>query len=232
VGFGTAENFGDEIFREGEPMGKRRKVTSIVISLLILGISGRCWADAAEQLAAADNYLKNKQYAEAEPIYKTIAAANPGANIGLEAQRSLVILYEEWQKPTEANTALQAIVSNFSQNQYVTWEVFGIAERYNNPEKRATANKYYKCIVNNWPTSEPAMWAQNLAILNDIDLGNDAAAQEGIKKLLINYSESPYIGSIFFGISEKCRQMENQERISEFYRYILDTGPEVDQKLW
>lgn len=202
-------------------MGKRLKITSVIISLIILGIAGnRCWADAAE-LATADNFVKNGQYAQAEPIYQQIITANPGTDNALNAQKGLVILYENW-KPQEAGTALGKIISDFSGNPKAVLAVCDIAVHYNNLNQGDKAKRYYQCVADTWPSDEQAMWSLFAVAKINMAGGDDAGVHTAYQRIISNYSSNENAAAIVYEIAESYRQAEKNLIALPYYKYVAD----------
>ena len=118
--------------------------------------------ELAAQFEQAETYQEEGQYGEAEQIYQDIITQYPGTDGALAAQRQLTILYINWNKPAEADAALEELTSSFSEHPGIVRSVCEIADRYldTNPAK---ALELYQYTMENWPSSEDAMWMQVLA---------------------------------------------------------------------
>ena len=210
-------------------MAKKIHLISLVfVGLLLFGAAKLCLADVQADLAKADAYAANGDYELAEPIYQSIASANPGAGIGLVAQRSLVILYTDWGKPAQADAALDDLVKNFSQNEQVTWEVYGIGERYRKLEKHADALKFYQCVVDNWPQAFVAIHTQIQIALSNIALGNDAAVEAVFEKVTTDFYDDPLAPQVVFSIAGDYLMAWKYGKALPYYKYVADNWPDKD----
>ena len=200
----------------------RKIIFAGVILFAFLGCAPKLFAGATEDMAAADNFVVAGQNAQAETKYQQITAANLGTTVGLESQRKLIILYVEQGKQEQADGALQGLVTNFSQNPYTTWEVFGLGERYREQDKKATANKFYQCIVNNWPSAECAILALFHIAVIDMATGDDAGAQAAYQKIVTDHSNNQNVPAMVYEIAEGYRAAGKNAMALPCYKYIAD----------
>ena len=68
-------------------------ISSVLFGVLLSEMPRECFADASAQLEQADAYMKDKNYEQAEGIYKQIVTDFPDSNDALEAQKQLTCLY-------------------------------------------------------------------------------------------------------------------------------------------
>lgn len=209
-------------------MGRRRKITSIVVSLLVLGISTMCRAGAAEQLTEADTYEKTGRFAQTEPIYQQIAAANPGTDVGLEAQRKLAIMYIDWDKGEKLETAFVDLLTNFSQNETVPNAAYTIPQRYEEAYEKQKADIYYRRIITKWPVYNVSVLSRMQLAMHRIDDGNDGAVDAifaDLVNVLPNDNCSAYAT---YHIAAYYYELGKYQRAVQYFQYVLDRWPNYD----
>ena len=211
-------------------MSKGSKIAGVVIALLIFCSAERCRAGAGieEEMAEADDYAQAGQYAQAESAYKLITSKNLGTTIGLESQRKLIVLYVEQDKQEQVEGALQVLVNSFSQNQYTTWEVFGIGEQYRKANEYQKAIPFYQCILNNWPSTDCAIWAATHIAVMDIARGNDAGVEAAFQKIVTDFAGNQEAAAVVYKIAEDYRMGGKNEKALPYYKYVADNWPEKD----
>jgi len=104
---------------------------SLVTLLFLTTILHPAYADASAQLKEAGMLVKNKQYQQAEAVYKQIVTAFPDTNEALEAQKQLTCVYIATDRQQEADAAFEKLLSNFSEHKDIAEAVCLIAKRYN-----------------------------------------------------------------------------------------------------
>jgi TolA-binding protein len=135
--------------------------------LVVLATICHCFADVSDKFKQAQTHQEQRQYAQAEQIYKQTVKANPGTEDAFQAQKNLAILYVEWDKQPQAQAALQELIGNFSGHKDIAAAVTYVADAFRKMERHEKACEIYRYVVDNWPKDEHAMWSQmNLVISN------------------------------------------------------------------
>jgi len=196
-------------------------IFSVLFGLLFLVIPGECLADASAQLKQADAYKKNKQYEQAKAIYQQIITDYPGTDYACTAQKNLTLVYIAIKKWPQADAAFQQLVANYSSHKDIAQAVNNIAYRYRKLQKYEKANQLYQYVLNNWPQAEHALWSQvGLATLN-VKLGNDAAAEAAIDKLLTDFSGHESIAEAVYQVADKYRKLKKHEEARNLYQHTI-----------
>ncbi len=208
---------------------------SVIISLFFLSATSRVFADAATQLQQAEEYLKNKQYEQAEQVYKQIIAENPGTNDALQAQEKLTCLYVTQGKEPEAQAGLQKLLTDFSQYNGVTTAVTHVADEYRNLGRNQRAIEIYQQVVSKWPGDEHAMWSQMGIAISNASIGNDSAAEAAYAKLCADYSGQQHISRAVCLVADNYRRLGKHKKAQDIYRYALglpSAKPDAEFTLW
>ena len=118
----------------------RKKTSFIPIgTFIVLAIVYQCFADVSDKFKQAQTHQEQRQYAQAEQIYKQIVKAYPSNEDAFQAQKSLAILYVEWDKQTQAHAALQELIGSFSGHKDIAKAVTYVADAYRKMERHEKA---------------------------------------------------------------------------------------------
>jgi tetratricopeptide (TPR) repeat protein len=127
-------------------MSKRKIPKAIIILFMLSWITfiPIAQAQTAEDLLQQANSLRqNKEYDQAEALYKQIIAENPKSDIALEADKLLAFTYIACNNADAVVLTCQSIIADFIDNPNITQTLYEIAGRYNNSGKREKANELY-----------------------------------------------------------------------------------------
>jgi len=185
--------------------------------------------ELSAQFDQAETYQEQGRYAEAEQIYQSIIERYPLTDYHFEAQRQLTILYINWDKPAEAEAALQEFVRIYSNYAGVAEAVCEVFDRYRefNPGK---AIEIFQYALDTWPESDHAMWAQAGLVQSYLVLEDKAGAQAAIEKLLTGYSEDENIADIVIYIANEY--WHSNPQVLELYEYAISTWPDNKDAIW
>ncbi len=184
--------------------------------------------ELAAQFEQAEAYREQGRYAEAEQIYQDTVTQYPGTDGALAAQTQLVMLYI-WDRPAEADAALEELTSIFYEHPGITQSVYDSAEWYRefNPGK---AIEIFQYALDTWPESDHAMWAQAGLVQSYMALGDEADAQAAIEKLLTAYSEDENIADIVIYIANEY--WHSSPQALELFEYAISTWPDNKDAIW
>jgi len=185
----------------------------------------------ADELALAQTYQEQGQYAQAEQIYQSIIERYPLTDYDFEAQTQLVILYINWNKPADAEAALQELTSIFSEHPGISQSVYDIAEWYREFNSRK-AIEIFQYVLDNYPDSNDAIWSQLGVVQSNVALGNDMAAQAAYEDMLSNFSANKDISSAMCGVAEAFCEFEKYGKALEIHQYVLTNLPEAEGALF
>lgn len=133
-------------------------------------------------------------------------------------------------KYTEAASATNALVSNFSGNTGLPESLYWIAERYERYDKFDGAGQFYQQIIQNYPNSD---WANKatLAIARAnikslIVAGKYGSAKTAIGGLIAAYNSNPDLPEALFWITERFQRADRLEDANQYYQKIIDDFPQ------
>jgi len=103
----------------------------------------------------AQHYRELKKYAQANQLYKHVVANCPGTEHALWSQADLIKSYLALGDDPNAETAVEGLLANFSDNPLVARAVWDTGQYYRELKKYEQANRLYKHVVANFPGAEP-----------------------------------------------------------------------------
>ena len=207
-------------------------ITSVLFGFLLSTAAGLCFADASAQFKQADDYKKNKQYEQAEAIYKEIVTDYASTDDAFQAQKNLVILYVFWSKQQQADVDLQQLLVNFSGHKDIAQAVHDIAYQYRCVNKQQKANQIDQYVVNNWPRSDYGVLAQMDIAKYYVDCRDDPNAEAALDKLIANFSNSPLIARGVHDVAQHYRGLRKYDKANQLYQYTIDHWPQSEHALW
>ena len=180
----------------------------------------------------ADEYRKSNKHEKAASLYQYVVNNHPGSEHSLWSQMGLAISNIRIGNEAAAQTAINKLRNDFSQDKRLPMALCSIADEYRRSRKYEKGCELYRYIVNNHPDNEFAFWSQmNLAISN-IQSGNDEASQNAIDKLLADFSKDGRMPYAACTIADECRRLNKYDLACELYGYVIDDWPDSEQALW
>ncbi|NIT58704.1 MAG: tetratricopeptide repeat protein [Aliifodinibius sp.] len=204
----------------------------VLFCILCLEMTGKAWAGPVEQLEQAEAYQEQGQYTQAEQIYQQILTDYPGTDHAFQAQKNLTILYVTWDKQSNAEAALQQLLTDFSEHEAIAIAVTHVADTYRNLQKHQNACEIYNYVVNNWPDDEHGMWSQMGLVISNISLGNNEVAETAFDKLRTDYAGYQHLSRAVCLVADTYRKLEKHEKACERYQYALTNWPDAEFAIW
>ena len=124
------------------------------------------------------------------------------------------------------------LIADYSDKENISTVVHDIAYYCRQSQKHEMANRIDRCVLDRWPETESAMWAQIDLLKSSIDNGKFVEAQSGIDKLLANYSDKKYVAKAVHDIAFYYRQIQKHEKANRLDRHVVDTWPVTESAMW
>ena len=129
-------------------MRKRIHFALIILTMgLVFGLASRAPGNVSDQFSQAKSYQEDKQYDQAEQVYRQIIAQFPDSNDALEAQKHLTCLYIITDQQAEADAALAELTAAFSGHKDIAQAVHDIAYQYRNINNHEKANELDQYVI-------------------------------------------------------------------------------------
>lgn len=196
--------------------------------VVFLGMAEQPLVDATAQLEQAEACMENRDYEQAEAIYKTIVTDYPGIDYALKAQEGLVMLYIIWGKQPQAEATFEELLVDFSGHPNIAKAVYEIADEYFESEKFEKAREFFQYVLDNWPGDEYAMWSRAGLARSNFALGEMEAADAAFEKLLTDFSGHPDVVQAVYEIADNYRAFGEYEKAKELYQYVIDNWAQPD----
>jgi tetratricopeptide (TPR) repeat protein len=119
-----------------------------------------------------------------------------------------------------ADAACDKLLSLFSDQQSLPKEVYQVAGAYNKAKRSDKAAELCRYVVEKWPKSDHALWAQRDLAMWSIDANDEFAAQAAVDKLLSDFSEHQSITQVIHAVAQHYERAKgNLEKALELHRY-------------
>jgi len=119
-----------------------------------------------------------------------------------------------------ADAACDKLLSLFSDQETLPKEVYQVAGAYNKAKRSDKAAELCRYIVETWPKSDHALWAQRDLAMWSIDANDELAAQAAVDKLLSDFSEHQGIAQVIHAVAQHYERAKgNLEKALELHRY-------------
>ncbi len=150
----------------------------------------------------------------------------------LQAQKQLIILYIESANSVSAQAEYDKLITDYAGDKLLPAAVYDIAETYRNNSKFKESLQVYADVVNNWPESSSAVWAQRGLAISNIALGRTQQAQVELEKLQTNYSTDPNIAESVFNVADTFYWFKRYDEAEGLYKYTLQSYPDSNFAMW
>jgi len=213
----------------------RKSIHFAVIILtvgLVLGLASRAPGSVSDRFDQAKSYREDKQYDQAEQVYRQIVAQFPDSNDALEAQKQLTCLYIITDEQAQADTAFAELTAAFSGHKDIAQAVHDIAYHYRTINRQEKANEIDQYVLSAWPETDVALLGQMDIAKYYVDQGNDPKAQPAIDKLLRDFSGNPLIARAVHDIAQHYRWSGKYEKANRLYQYVVTNWPNAEHALW
>ena len=130
-----------------------------------------------------------------------------------------------------ADAAVDKLLGVFYQQPTLPLEIYQLADKYDRDDK-ASQLYQYAIAIDNCSTEEAAIWAQAAMIRSYHALGDDAAAEAAVDKLLANFSDNPLIARVVWEVGRYYHELEKYDKASQLYQYVIDNWSKTEHAMW
>lgn len=204
----------------------------LFLLVLLLGAVGTVFGDIVSDLRQARDYVNNREFDQAEPIYRRIATENPGTEDAFTARRALPAMYVAWDKQSEAETAFGAMLDKFSDHKRLPHAIHEIAEECHRLGRAGRGRDLCETALGSRASSDQAIWLQmGMAVASNY-MGDDRAVDATVEKLTADFSTDERSAEAFGQIAWSCRKLDRHERAAEFYQHVVDNWPDNERAVY
>ena len=153
----------------------------------------------------AQHYRGSRKYDKANQLYQYVIDHWPEAEHAIQSQADLIKLHLALGDETAAQAAVDKLLADFTNNPLISRAVWDTAQLHRDLKKYQMANRLYLHVVDKWPRTEHAMWAQADLIKSYLALGDDPNAETSVYKLLAEFTDSPLIARAVWDTAQLYR---------------------------
>jgi len=201
---------------------RSRFLTIVLASITVFALRDLVFAGASDDLKLAQTYEQKGRYEQAEAGYRKVVTAYPGSDQAFDAQKYLTALYALRGKANEAQEAMQKLLGEFSQREYLPLAVHEIVEKCGKSRGDEKVWQVCRDMLESTSSGKNGIWSQmGLAIL-DIFLGGQLAAQATIDDLIADFSGDARSAEALGQVGWAYRKLQKHEKAAELYQYVVD----------
>ncbi len=211
-------------------MSKKSFWTVLILCAALLSqTADRCFADVGEQFQQAWDLYASKNYDQAQTTYQQLAQSYPESDLGLTAQKYLVIVHIKAGRLTEAQAAYDALNTGYSGNAKLPAALFLIANIYETSKEHDKAIVVCQDIIQNYPSSPSATDAGfYVARINArfvIQSGDNGSADAVVNGLLADFSSHPDMAKELFKLARNYMYSSRYGKVKGLYQEIIQRYP-------
>jgi len=128
--------------------------------------------------------------------------------------------------------AVDKLFADFSTNAQIARGVHEVALKYRVLKKYDRAINLYQYVVDHWPDAEYTVWSQLDMAKSYVALGNEAAAQAAVDRLLSNFSSNPCIAEVVYDMASCYREVKKHQKAINLYQHIIGNWPQQKCAMW
>jgi TolA-binding protein len=161
-----------------------------------------------------------------------ITGQNTKPQISIDQLRQQALDYIRQDKQIDANSAVKAIISNYTDDAKLSSVLFSVAEAYRNSSKFAKSIELNRVIINSLPLSNESAKAQSGLAVCLAALGKIEESKAELEKLKVNYSNDPCISQLVFAVGDSFYWFGKFSDANNVYKYVRETYPQSDYAMW
>lgn len=121
-----------------------------------------------------------------------------------------------------ADAAVERLLTVFSQQPTLPKEIYQIVDSYREARRDRKADELCAYVAEHWPESEQAVLAQKDMVILHNELGNQAAAEAALEKLLGEFSERQALPQALHELGRYFAGAGRPEKGVELHKYNVD----------
>jgi len=180
----------------------------------------------------AYQYRLLQKYEKANQIDQYVVDNWPQSDYAVLGQMDLAKYYVNRGDDPNAEVACDKLLTNFSNNPLIARAVHDVAQHYRDSQKYEKANSLYQYVIDNWPKTEHALWAEADLIKSHLALGDDLNAEAAVDKLLANFTDNPLIARAVWDTAQLFRDLKKYQKANQLYLHVIENWPKAEHAMW
>ena len=149
----------------------------------------------------AETYRGLEEYEQARELHQYVLDNHPDFEDAIFSQRGVIISSIELGDDSRAEAGIDELLSQFSSNEHIAKVVYQVARKLNKKDD-IKAQELYQYVLDNWPDSEWAIFSQGGLVKSNIELGDEAAGQAALDKLIADFADHPDLPLVLWQAAE------------------------------
>ncbi len=179
-----------------------------------------------------ENDDNDKRWLAAGDIYRQIAAADLGGDDGLKAQERIIWLYTRHEKPTQARTAYEYLMANFSENENLAATMQNeLISAFRDSGDYKTTLEMYDYLMAQGADERKMLGISSGIVKCYIGLGYDANATAEVEVMLSRYANDQRLLATVYDLAYECRSQKKWGKSREFFQYFVANWPNHEQAM-
>lgn len=178
------------------------------------------------------SYFYAEQHKKAHELYSQAMDTGPDELDEMWAVMGLGMSNAALGNNAEADSAVERLVTDFSDRADVAMAVLCIADAYLTLGEYEKAAELYRYISETWPDSEVAIDSQAGLAGASIALGDYSAAQTHIEKLFTDFSGDKRLASALKLVADSYLDVGDYQKANSLYISALDKGLGDEDAMW
>jgi len=169
----------------------------------------RAVCDIADQY-----YWELEKYEKARELHQHVLDNWPDSKVAILSQADIAACNIRLGDAPNAETAIEKLLVEFSESELIAEAARNIVDEYLSLQQYEKARELCQYVLENWPSSEDAVWLQAGLAISHSGLGDGTNAQVAIDSLLADFNDHLDLPYAMFQVGEKyymkALQLEHQ----------------------
>jgi len=192
-------------------------------------------------LQVAESFRKLGKSQKANELYQHVVRNWPNSSCTLLLQTQVANLALERSDNEGLESAIDELLVNFADHKDIAETIYSLISECSNKywefvesgTDDAEQIRFYDRIIRRLaghilacqPDSDYAMWAQRSVVFADIHIGDFAAAEASIEKLIADYPDHADLQLALYFFGNDYRRMAQDDKARQWYQYVINRWP-------
>ncbi|MHC4619704.1 MAG: tetratricopeptide repeat protein [Planctomycetota bacterium] len=180
----------------------------------------------------AENYFDRQKYQPARQWYKFVVANWPDAEYAFWSHVGLAACNIALRDAAGAQAEIDKILADYADRDGLDRALEELGDNYFRSRQYDKAVGLYQRVVNTWPDSRRAMWAQRSLARSYILLPDEPNGLAAADKLLADHADNAGIGRAVRQVADSFSTIGNHDKAGQLYRLVLTHWPAGNEGIW